>query len=122
MNASRTAILATTMLMAALASPFAWGHARLIRSDPASGATLTAAPKEIVLTFDEKVEEAFSTITLADAGGKALAAGKTKVDPSNPAVLRLEVPILSRGGYTVTWAVAGRDGHRRKGNFIFSVK
>jgi methionine-rich copper-binding protein CopC len=29
---------------------------------------------------------------------------------------------LSAGSYTVTWAVAGHDGHRRKGDFKFTVK
>jgi methionine-rich copper-binding protein CopC len=122
MKALRTMIIATAMAAATVASPFAAAHASLKSSNPEAGATLTAAPKEIALTFNEKVEEAFSTITLADGEGKAITADKAKVDAANPAILRLESPTLAAGSYTVTWAVAGHDGHRRKGDFKFTVK
>ena len=115
-------IIAATAIAAALATPLAQAHATLKSSNPAAGATVDAAPKEIALTFNEKVEQAFSTITVADGAGKAVATEKAKVDEANPAILRLAVPSLSAGTYTVTWAVAGHDGHRRKGDFKFSVK
>ena len=122
MKVLRTMIIATAMAAATVASPFASAHASLKSSNPEAGATLAAAPKEIALTFNEKVEEAFSTITLADGEGKAVAADKAKVDAANPAILRLVAPTLAAGSYTVTWAVAGHDGHRRKGEFKFTVK
>ena len=122
MKALRTMIIATAMAAATVASPFASAHASLKSSNPEAGATLAAAPKEIALTFNEKIEEAFSTITLADGEGKAVAADKAKVDAANPAILRLVAPTLAAGSYTVTWAVAGHDGHRRKGEFKFTVK
>ncbi|MYM92260.1 copper homeostasis periplasmic binding protein CopC [Duganella vulcania] len=122
MKALHTVILATAMAAATLASPFASAHATLKSSNPEAGATLAAAPKEIALTFNEKIEEAFSTITVADSQGKEVAAEKAKVDAANPTVLRLTAPVLSAGSYTVTWAVAGHDGHRRKGDFKFTVK
>ena len=122
MKAPYTMIFASAMAAATLASPFAAAHASLKNSNPEAGSTLAAAPKEITLTFNEKVEPAFSSITLADEEGKAVAAGKTKVDAANPAILRLEIPALSVGAYTVTWAAAGHDGHRRKGDFKFTVK
>lgn len=122
MKALHSVILATAMAAATLASPFASAHATLKSSNPEAGATLAAAPKEIALTFNEKIEEAFSTITLADSQGKEVVAEKAKVDAANPAVLRLNAPVLPAGSYTVTWAVAGHDGHRRKGDFKFTVK
>jgi methionine-rich copper-binding protein CopC len=122
MKALHTIILATAMATAALASPFASAHASLKSSIPAAGATLTTAPKEISLTFNEKIEEAFSTVTLADGQGKPVASGKAKADAGNPAILRMQAPAMSAGAYTVTWAVAGHDGHRRKGAFKFTVK
>lgn len=122
MKVSQTIILATAMATATLASPFASAHASLKSSIPAAGATVATAPKEITLTFNEKVEEAFSTISLADGAGKPVVASKAKVDAANPAILRLQVPALSAGAYAVSWAVAGHDGHRRKGDFKFTVK
>lgn len=122
MKAPHTLIMAATLATATLASSFASAHAALKRSTPEAGATLAIAPKEVVLTFNEKVEQAFSTLTVADAGGKEVNAEKAKVDAADPAILRLQVPVLASGTYTVTWAVAGHDGHRRKGAFKFSVK
>jgi len=122
MKPVRNIFLATSLLAATLAAPFALAHASLKQSTPEAGASLTVAPQEIVLTFNEKVEVAFSTITLSDGEGKAIGANKAKLDAANPAVLRLAVPALHAGAYTVAWAVAGHDGHRRKGDFKFTVK
>ena len=122
MKALYNTIAATVVAAAVLASPVALAHATLKNSSPAAGATVDAAPKEIALTFNEKVEQAFSSITVADGAGKEIAAEKAKVDEANPAILRLAVPALPAGTYTVSWAVAGHDGHRRKGDFKFTVK
>jgi methionine-rich copper-binding protein CopC len=122
MKALYNIIAATAFAAAALTAPLAQAHAILKSSNPAAGVTVDAAPKEIALTFNEKVEQAFSNITLADGAGKEVVTGKAKVDEANPAILRLVVPSLPAGTYTVTWAVAGHDGHRRKGDFKFTVK
>ena len=122
MKALYNTIAATAIVAAALAAPLAQAHATLKSANPAAGATVDAAPKEIALTFNEKVEQAFSNITIADGSGKDVATEKAKVDAANPAILRLAVPALPAGTYTVTWAVAGHDGHRRRGDFKFTVK
>jgi methionine-rich copper-binding protein CopC len=122
MKVVHTMLIATAMAAATLASPAAFAHAVLKASTPAAGATLEAAPNEITLTFNEKVEQAFSSISIADGQGKDVTPGKAKVDAANPAILRLPLASLAAGTYTVTWAVAGHDGHRRKGDFKFTVK
>lgn len=114
-------VLHTLMLAASLVSPLAGAHAVLKSANPPAGATV-AAPREIALTFNERVEEAFSSVTLSDGAGKALAVGKPRLDAANPVVLRMQVPALHAGAYSVAWAVAGHDGHRTKGNFTFTVK
>lgn len=122
MKVLHTIILAASMGAAALASPIASAHASLKSSNPAAGATVATAPKEISLTFNEKVEEAFSAVTLVDGAGKRVATSKAKADAGNPAILHVQVPPLRAGAYAVSWAVAGHDGHRRKGEFKFTVK
>lgn len=104
------------------AAPAALAHAVLKGSNPAAGASLAVAPKQIELTFNEKVEQAFSSVAVVDAQGKEVTAEKAQVDAKDGAVLRLNVPALPAGAYTVKWAVAGHDGHRRKGDFQFTVK
>ena len=122
MRALHSIVIASATAAAMLASPFAAAHASLKSSTPEAGATLTASPKEVALTFNEKIEPAFSSISVADGQGKSMSANKATVDAANPAVLRLAMPALATGTYTVNWAVAGHDGHHRKGDFKFSVK
>ncbi|MES2163378.1 MAG: copper homeostasis periplasmic binding protein CopC [Pseudomonadota bacterium] len=125
MKTLQTMLASAIVVIATLAAPFAAAHASLKSSDPAANAVLTVAPKAIALTFNEKVEQAFSSITLTDAGGQVVAGAdkaKATVDEANPAILRLVLPQLPAGSYTVGWAVAGHDGHRRKGDFTFTVK
>jgi methionine-rich copper-binding protein CopC len=103
-------------------SPLAQAHASLKRSSPAANATVEAAPKDISLTFSEKVEESFSAIALKDAAGKEVTAAKTHVDAVDGATLHLDAPLLSSGVYTVQWVAVAHDGHRRTGEFKFTVK
>jgi methionine-rich copper-binding protein CopC len=122
MNPFKPLIAAAVVAISLLASPFAAAHATLKSSDPQAGAELASAPKQIALTFNEKIEEAFSTVTLADKEGRQMSTAKATVDGVNPAIVHLALPAVATGEYTVSWAVAGHDGHRRKGEFKFSVK
>jgi methionine-rich copper-binding protein CopC len=122
MHHLKTIMMAGVLSSAVLAAPFAAAHAKLTESDPKAGAVLEAAPREIALTFNEKIAQSFSTMSVVDSDGKAVSDEKAQVDLANPAVLRLPLPRLHAGAYTVKWAVAGRDGHRRTGDLTFSVK
>ena len=118
----KTMMFASVFASAVLAAPFASAHAKLTGSDPKAGATLQVAPKEIALTFNEKIEQSFSSMSVTDSEGKPVTEEKAKVDEANPVVLRLPLAQVHTGTYTVKWAVAGHDGHRRTGDFKFSVK
>ncbi|OEZ63951.1 copper resistance protein CopC [Duganella sp. HH105] len=125
MKTLHTLVAAAVVAVATLSAPVATAHASLKSSNPAANAVLDSSPKEIALIFNEKVEPAFSSITLTGAAGRVLAGAlsdKATVDNANPAILRLVLPPLPAGAYTVAWAVAGPDGHRRKGEFTFTVK
>ena len=121
MKRLHTMALAAT-LAASLASPLAFAHAALKGSQPVANAVLEQPPREIRLTFNEKVEPAFSSIVLQDAGGKEVAAGKAMVDAANPLLMKLDLPALAAGAYSVRWVAVGPDGHRRSGQFGFTVK
>lgn len=121
MNQLRSIATACAAAAAVFASPYAAAHAALKESHPAAGSTVSA-PKEITLVFNEKIEPAFSSITVNDATGKKVAAGKGEVDPANPAILKLDAPTLAPGAYAVQWVGVGPDGHRRTGQFRFTVQ
>lgn len=108
-------------LMCAVA-PLVFAHATVKESVPASGAVLVKSPQQIVLTFNEKVEPAFSSIDVKDFSGKAVAGSKAFVDPADPILLKLDLPSLGSGAYQVNWTAVGPDGHRRKGAYSFTVK
>lgn len=98
-----------------------WAHATLQSATPAKDAVV-AAPTEITLQFNEKLEGAFSSAKVVDSAGKAVGTDKAVLDPANPAILKLAVPALAAGKYKVEYAVVGHDGHRRKGDYAFTVK
>ncbi|WP_395408251.1 copper homeostasis periplasmic binding protein CopC [Pseudoduganella sp. UC29_106] len=111
----------TGLLLSAVA-PLVFAHATVKQSIPAAGATLDKAPQQIVLTFNEKVEPAFSSIELKDFSGKAVGESKAFVDSADPVLLKLDLPSLAAGSYQVNWVAVGPDGHRRKGSYSFTVK
>lgn len=108
--------------MALAGNTSAWAHAGLQTSIPEKDAEIATAPKEIMLQFNEKLESAFSTAKLVDSTGKQVNVEKPTLDPSNPSVMKLPVPALSPGKYKVEYVGVGHDGHRRKGDYSFTVK
>lgn len=119
MNIVKKFAVATLFATAPL---FAWAHATIVKSEPAKDAQLSAAPAAIVLTFNEDIESAFSSVKLHRHGGKAIAIEKAKVDTADKKVLRAVVPALAQGKYTVKYSTMGRDGHKRAGTFDFAIK
>lgn len=110
------------LALALVAAGTAAAHPKVTKSEPAAGAVLDKAPKAIEVTFNETLEPAFSTITLARADGVTVSTDAAKVDPATPTVLVLQAPVLVAGEYVAHYAVIGKDGHRREGDLKFSVK
>lgn len=95
-------------------------HARLDHATPKVGSTVTAAPKQIVLTFTEKLEPAFSSIEVRDAKGADVQTGKAR-GGSDRTQLRVQLKSLPPGTYTVIWKALSVDTHRTQGTFTFTV-
>jgi methionine-rich copper-binding protein CopC len=106
-------------LFLARAAP-AEAHAFLDRADPRVGSTVAVAPPALTLVFTEPVEPTFSRVALTRADGTAVATGEI-VHPE-PATLRVPLPPLAPGTYTVTWAVVSVDTHPTEGRFTFTVR
>jgi copper resistance protein C len=100
----------------------AWAHATLKSATPAKDAEAAAAPKEIALQFNERLEAAFSSARLVDSTGKVVTTGRATLDATDPSVMKLAVPALAPGKYKVEYVGVGHDGHRRKGDYSFTVK
>ena len=93
-------------------------HAMLDRAEPRVGNTVATAPREVTLWFTEKLEAAFSSITVTNAAGERVDSGKTRVSGSQMSVtLRAGGP----GNYRVNWRALSLDTHTTEGNFTFQV-
>jgi methionine-rich copper-binding protein CopC len=96
-----------------------WAHALLKQSDPAQGATLTAAPKGLALTFTEKLESRFSGVAVTDAQGHDVEAGKPAI---SGAAMTVKLKQLPAGVYHVAWHVISVDTYRTEGMYDFTVR
>jgi methionine-rich copper-binding protein CopC len=114
---------AAAMAAATLAAPQVYAHATVQASEPAANAELAKAPAAIKLSFNEAIDPAFSTIVLQDSFGKPVpGVAKAVVGGDGKEQLSAELPALKAGGYIVRWVAIGPDGHRRTGQYNFSVK
>ncbi len=114
--------LALAAVLACGAAGQVLAHAIVKQSEPAPGAVLATSPREVKITFNEKVEAMFTSASLKNAAGTTVSREKARLDPADTTVLRLAVPVLVSGKYPVAWNAVGSDGHRRNGEIHFSVK
>jgi methionine-rich copper-binding protein CopC len=96
-------------------------HAKLARSEPAAASTLRSAPGEVRLWFTENLEAAFSSAHLLDGERRRVDRAEGKVDGANGALLRMTLPPLGAGRYTVVYRVVSIDSHVTAGELTFSV-
>jgi hypothetical protein len=95
-------------------------HTKLEKSEPSAGATLTTAPKQLQLWFNEKLDVAVSKIELTSPTGKVdLGPVHAMGEKSLMAAINGNI---AAGTYTIAWQTAGDDGHVAKGDITFAVK
>jgi methionine-rich copper-binding protein CopC len=96
-------------------------HAHLVRATPAEGGAVKEAPAEVTLKFNERLEPSFSSAVIRDSAGKQVDRADAHVDKADRTVVRVSLPALEPGVYTVEWRVMSSDSHRVNGNFTFKV-
>ena len=109
-------------IVATLYAGFAAAHAVLVSSSPTSGSVLNQAPKEIRLSFNERIELRFSSVTVTASDGRKVQTGRAAGDPQKRNDLVVPVPALQVGKYQVRWQATSADSHRIQGSFNFEVK
>jgi copper resistance protein C len=97
----------------------AFAHAHLKLSDPAAGATVTQAPKELTLTFTEELEPAMSGVAVTDDKGRPMEAKPATISGDT---MTVAVKPLAAGLYHVSWHAVSVDTHRTAGNYDFTIK
>jgi methionine-rich copper-binding protein CopC len=105
-------------LLLLLATGEASAHAFLDHAEPRVGNKVAAAPREVTLWFTQKLEPAFSTVTVTNPAGERVDTGKTRVSGNQMSV---SLRPGGSGTYHVTWHVLSVDTHTTDGNFTFQV-
>jgi methionine-rich copper-binding protein CopC len=115
----RTLFSVAALLFLTLAgAPAARAHAFLDHASPLVGSTVASAPHEVVLTFTQSLEPAFSTVTVTDPGGADAGAGKAQVSGNT---MRIGLKASGAGTYKVHWHALSTDTHSTEGTFTFHV-
>jgi methionine-rich copper-binding protein CopC len=108
----------TSTLLILMAGTAAKAHAFLDHAEPRVGSTVPTAPRELVLSYTQNLEPAFSSVEVSDANGARVDLGKPKIGAST---MRVGLKPLSPGTYRVRWQVLSVDTHTTEGSFTFNV-
>jgi len=105
-------------LVLVLASGAAQAHAFLDHAEPRVGNKIASPPHQVTLWFTQKLEPAFSSVTVTNAAGERLDSGKARVSGNQMSV---SLRPGGAGTYRVNWRVLSVDTHTSDGSFTFQV-
>ncbi len=115
-------LLGVAILMTGVAPQRVFAHPEIIRTVPEAGSVLSASPDEILVVFNEPVEDTFSSLELLNSQSQRVDAGGGGRSTTDDTTLRVAIPALEPGVYTAVWQVVGSDGHKIRGNFVFTLR
>ena len=118
MSARAALAIVLTLLLPAVVD----AHAVLVKSSPARRAVLAQPPARVELTFNERLEPTYSTVSVWAPGEKRVDDARIVVGPDDPRRLSVGVPSLGRGTYTVKFRVLSVDGHLVEGTYPFEIR
>jgi methionine-rich copper-binding protein CopC len=113
---------ALALLLAWALPEIAAAHALLLKTSPPRRAVLRDPPRQVELWFNEKLEPAYSTVTLSAKDGSPLKTDRAVVGDQDARRLSLALPALTPGSYTVRFRVLSVDGHLAEDSFTFVVR
>src|SRR5699024_1585741 len=111
-----TVVLSLTMV----AVPSVSAHAILLSAQPSQGSHIDESPDKIVLTFNERLGGELYQLKVYDKNTESVTDQKATLN-KNRHKLRLKIPELKDGVYTVQYKVISADGHPVDGLYTFSV-
>lgn len=97
-----------------------FAHAILQHANPGQGSHLDKSPDQIVLTFNEYLGDDLYKLKVKDKHGQTVTKNQPKLSQKHRKV-KLNIPKLDDGVYTVTYKVISADGHPVDSSYTFSV-
>ncbi|MGH6814383.1 MAG: copper resistance CopC family protein [Hyphomicrobiaceae bacterium] len=116
MRSLGTIALIPSLLLGSLG---AHAHSIVDRASPSPGSTVRTPPREVSIRFTQKLEPAFSTMTVTNAAGERVDTGAASADGNT---MRVSLQQIDSGTYRVTWRVLSVDTHTTQGAFNFHVR
>ncbi len=114
----RSITVLTLALMLGAGTTAAHAHAMLAGAQPRVGSSVASAPRQVTLSFTQRLEPSFSSITVTGPSGLQVSAGRASVRGTTMSVpLRAAGP----GTYQVNWRALSVDTHTTQGSFSFTV-
>ncbi|BBH24911.1 copper transporter [Paenibacillus baekrokdamisoli] len=95
-------------------------HATLESSIPEANTQMDASPAAIVLNFNEAIEAKLGSVEVLDSKSNPVTNNKPVVSNGSQ-TLKLDLPKLKEGLYTVSYQIISVDGHPVSGSYIFVV-
>jgi methionine-rich copper-binding protein CopC len=108
-------------LPAASCAHAALAHAFLVKSSPSVRSTVPEGPVRVALWFSERLEPAYSTVSVWTANGMQVDQRDAVVDPDGRKRLSVGLVPLAAGRYTVRYRVLSVDGHVVESSYVFTV-
>lgn len=94
-------------------------HSALLSMSPAAGSTVTRAPTQVVLTFNEAISASFATVTVTGQDGDPVSSGRPVVSGKT---VTQQLADIGSGRYSVAFRVVSEDGHPISDKAHFTVR
>ena len=122
-NKKNHLLVSGLILLVSLAMPLPlFAHAIMVRSAPEANATLSEAPKQIDVWFNDKVGTEYKALAVIDSKGKRVDNKDIQQETFDQSHLYTTVPTLPPDTYTVRYRVVSIDTHIVTGKYQFIIK
>ncbi|MBW7458520.1 copper resistance protein CopC/CopD, partial [Paenibacillus sepulcri] len=95
-------------------------HAELERASPEANTRLDGTPEDVELTFNESIESQVGSLEVLDSRSNSVTSNEP-VTSQDRKSLKLQLPKLGEGVYTVAYQVISADGHPISGSYVFMI-
>lgn len=117
----KSLLIVLALVLSFISVPFkAEAHAVLLQAVPAADSQWDRSPEEVLLRFNERLENRLYHITVVDERSRPVTSNEA-VMSSDQTEVSLKLPVLGEGAYTVSYRVISADGHPIGGSYVFVV-
>ncbi|WP_239614881.1 copper resistance CopC/CopD family protein [Cohnella mopanensis] len=113
-------LFVVALFQAMLFSGQADAHAVLERTSPEANTRMDASPPTVEVIFNERLDNGASKLRVLNESSRDVAKGKLETIKEGKGI-RIALPKLEEGHYTVSYSVISADGHPVSGAYVFTV-